>query len=72
MLQLQLYQQKFFYFRNVGTVVGLSPIFIKPPFLKCRMLRFDPFFTEKSNGKMCPFNLEMLNVKTRPLRIVAE
>jgi hypothetical protein len=41
-------------------------------FLKCRMLICDPFFTENSNGKMCPLNLEMLNVKTRPLRIVAE
>jgi aspartyl-tRNA(Asn)/glutamyl-tRNA(Gln) amidotransferase subunit A len=25
MLQLQLYQHKFFYFRNVGTLVSLSP-----------------------------------------------
>jgi hypothetical protein len=25
MLQLQLYQHKFFYFNNIGTVVGLTP-----------------------------------------------
>jgi hypothetical protein len=27
MLQLQLYQHIFFYFRNVGTVVGQAPFF---------------------------------------------
>jgi hypothetical protein len=46
MLQLQLYQHQIFYFRNVGTLVSLSPFYIefrrldRIKVLDCMLLNF--------------------------------